>query len=336
MLKQQHLPTLISGKWTVTCFRDSFIEALKTDRSCCKLSMYFYAVTQAGWEQVRDSILEWKGATNGRKVILYVGTDHALTDPTALDQISKEGVKVRLMLRYNGVFHPKVMWLQGEERHIAWVGSNNMTRDGLQNNIEFGLLVESEGFPNELRRWAKAIRKASTEMTPALLRSYQKQRQEFEKSRAKAKLGTFTWRKKVTPKRKGTEPEEAELNALIVEVMPRETGADGRQLQLPMNAASQFFGVNGVGARKQISLRRRQGSVVKSLTVTVFNNRTVRIVIGDLEYRDRPCVIKFLKMADAQYEYDIVSQNIFPGRYKRLLKLCAQRTRAGSRRWGLV
>ena len=330
MTKYQHLPTLTAGKWTITSFRDSFIDVLNSDSSSRKLSMYFYAVTKAGWDQVRNPILRWKGNANERRVTLYVGTDHALTDPSALEQISEDGVSVRLLVRYSGVFHPKVLWLRGKEKHIAWVGSNNLTRDGLQNNIEFALLVEAGTVPEELHRWAKLVREGSEKLTPALLRSYEKQRREFEAARAQAKLTTFTWRKRREP------AEDVESDILVVEVMPKETGGDGRQLQLPMKAAREFFGVGGVDSSKEIDLKAKHDSVKRQLTMRVFRNKTVRLVVSDLEYRDRPCVLVFRRLAGAVYEYEIVSESIFPSRYRSYLKLCTKRTRAGSRRWGIV
>ena len=119
-------------------------------------------------------------------------------------------------------------------------------------------------------------------------------------------------------------------------MMPRETGGDGRQLHLPTRAASDFFGVKGGGSSKSIQLAANQSSVVRTHTMTVFKNNTVRIVVSDLEYRDRPCVLVFRKLSEERFQYEIVSKSIFPSRYKRLLSLCKKQTRSGSRRWGIA
>lgn len=295
--------------------------------------MYFYAVTQSGWDQVRQSILGWKGDDEERSVILFVGTDHGITDPIALEQIGKDGINVRLMIEYNGIFHPKVVWLQGSKRHIVWVGSNNLTRDGLLNNVEFALLVRAQKAPTALNRWAREIEKASTILTPDLLRSYKSQRLKFEKERARARMVNFTWsrRSKVTTRKPVP---TAESGSLIVEVMPRETGANGKQLQLPVEAASAFFGVKGVGSNRIITLQAKNSSSGRQLTITVFGNHTVRVEISDLEYGDRPCVLVFRKVSNDRFEYEIVSESNFPKRYKGLLALCTEKTRFGSRRWG--
>ena len=335
MDSHKHLPTWISGKWSVAAFRNSLISTLKTDRSCTTLSMYFYAVTQSGWDQIRQPVIRWKRDAEERAVILFVGTDHGITDPSALSQISLDGVDVRLMLEYHGIFHPKVVWLKGSKRHIVWVGSNNLTRDGLLNNVEFALLVRARKTPTALNRWANSIESASTNLTPDLLESYESQRRNFENERAKAKSATFTWRKRVELPKKKPVP-AADAGNLVIEVMPRETGGDGRQLQLPVKAASAFFGVRGVGTGKIIDLRAKNSSSTRKLTMTVFKNNTVRIVISDLDYRDRPCVLVFRKVSKRDFEYEIVPESIFPSRYKTLLALCTEKTRHGSRRWGVA
>ena len=335
MNNYKHLPTWISGTWSVATFLESFTSTLKADRSCETLAMYFYAVTRSGWSHVRRHVLKWKSDVEGRSVTLFVGTDHGITEPSALRQISEDGVKVRLMLKYHGVYHPKVVWLKGNRRHVVWVGSNNLTRDGLLNNVEFAMLVKAKTIPRPLSKWTKAVETASTILTPDLLDSYNNQRTKFQVQRAQAESTTFTWTRKIEPQIQ-TPVLPGDTENLIVEVMPRETGGDGKQLQLPVRAASIFFGITGVGSSKVINLRPKDGSTTNSLTMTIFGNNTVRIVVADLEYRDRPCVIVFRKASENCFEYEIVPQSIFPSRYKALLRLCTNKTRYKSRRWGIV
>lgn len=75
---------------------------------------------------------------------------------------------------------------------------------------------------------------------------------------------------------------------------------------------------------------------VRELTMTVFPNNTVRLVISELEYRDRPCVIVFRRRGPSDYEFEIVRKSIVPGQYRLLIDGCDRRTRTGSRRWGIV
>lgn len=336
MVGRRYLPTWNAGQWTVADLRDSVISTLNADRRCMTLTMFQYAVTQAGWDQLRDAVLKWRDSVSGRVVRLIVGTDHGITDPGALQRIQHDGVDVRVMVAYQGVFHPKVWWLHGHKKHVVWVGSNNLTRDGLLNNVEFALLIRSAHTPTNLRQWARALQSASKSLTSEILDSYREQRRKFESPRKRIGLGPFTWTEK-TEATSGMATPGANPGDLVVEVMPRETGKDGRQLQLPVRAAGEFFGVRGKGSSKRIRLAaKKTPGPPKQLTVSCFGNDTVRITLSDLEYRDRPCVIVFRRKTPRRFEYEIVPENIFPSRYKRLLALAANQTRRGSRRWGIA
>ncbi len=216
-----------------------------------------------------------------------------------------------------------------------WVGSNNLTRDGLLNNVEFALLVKASEVPQEFTRWAKLVDQGSIKLSSNLLESYMRQRRSFEKDRAKKGFVTFILQEKdeSTGETRGA---IAKSGDLVVEVMPKETGGDGRQMQLPVQVAADFFGLKGVGSTKDIHLCAKGCAVEKILTMRVFRNNTARITISDLEYRDRPCVLVFRKVGKSKFSYEIVSKSIFPSRYKYLLDSCNKQTRAGSRRWGGV
>lgn len=176
------LPTGAFGSWTVTKFRDSLISTLKDDATLgrANLSFYFYAVTLRGWSEISDSVLAWLEFDDCRAANAYVGTDHAITDPDGLEAMARDGVAVRLMQNYRGVFHPKVVWLERSRETRVWAGSNNITRDGLVNNIEFALAIRSEVAPDDLFRWSKEVHTASVELTDERLQSYRGQRADFE------------------------------------------------------------------------------------------------------------------------------------------------------------
>lgn len=147
------LPTGSFGSWTVTKLKDSLISALTGDGrgDGAKLRFYFYAVTLSGWNQLRDSVRTWLECDDGRSACAYVGTDHAITDPAGLEEMAEDGVAVRLMRDYRGVFHPKVVWLERAHESCVWAGSNNITRDGLVNNVEFAVAIRSAEVPRDLR-----------------------------------------------------------------------------------------------------------------------------------------------------------------------------------------
>ena len=297
------------------------------------LRFYFYAVTLRGWSEIRQGVIDWTQFDQTRKVSAYVGTDHAITDPAGLEAMRDDGVAVRLMKNYRGVFHPKVVWLKRPEESRVWAGSNNMTRDGLINNIEFAVAIRCVDIPRDLQRWADEVHSGSVELEDNDLLSYRNQRSKFEQGRIKRDTTAFTW------SGRGDSPSvghpSVQAGDLVIEIMPRETGFDGKQIQLPVPAAREFFHL--VDTQEIRLTERGDPESVRPLTMTLFPNRTVRLIINELEYRDRPCVIVFRRIDSDDYEFEIIRESIVPSQYRQLLnEWCDRQTRKGSKRWGII
>ena len=331
------LPTGSFATWTVTALKDSLLSTLRGDEEPggANLRFYLYAVTMQGWSEIRQGIQDWRNLDKAREVSAYIGTDHAMTDPAGLEAMRRDGIAVRLMKNYRGVFHPKAVWLERSRESLVWAGSNNMTRDGLIYNIEFAVVIRCVDIPQDMRRWADEVHRTSVELNDNDLRSYSKQRSKFEQERRKKGATAFTW------SGRGDFPSEGQLSVqsgdLVIEIMPRETGSDGKQIQLPVQATVEFFGL-AHNPGKEITLAERgRPESVRSLTMTLFRNATVRLVIRELEYRDRPCLVVFRRNGPDDYEFEIIRESIIPSQYRQLLnERCDRQTRAGSRRWGII
>jgi hypothetical protein len=265
--------------------------------------------------------------------------------------MQQDGVEVRVMTSYNGIYHPKAFWISAPNLHLIWVGSNNLTRNGMLNNIELGALLEGKTVPKRFIQWATEIDLSSQPLTDSLYKTYEGERQVYAKSRAST--GTFTWsgrerkplkrkkRKRARKSRKRklpkTAPYQVHAGDLIIEVMPRETGQDGKQIQFPVEAATRFFGIlPRPGANRTIYISPTWINDPRSLTMTVFKNHTVRLAIRELDYSDRPCLLVFRRARPGRFEFDIVSRATFPTLYRDLLSRCLPPTRRGSRHWGFV
>jgi len=338
------LPTLQHASWTATEFYDSFVNELRSDRRSSELRLYFYAVTQSGWRLIQKDAKTWLKNLNNRKIKAYVGTDHGLTDPNALKDMQKAGVNIKLLMNYNGIFHPKVVWFfQNKNRGKILFGSNNLSDAGLKYNIEFASLVNLSQENRNLSNWHEVIDSCSEDLTADLLKSYLKEKEEFGEKRAKTNTaGSFTWSKrrgakkglkKFRGKSRSRRLDKAKRGDLILEIMNRETGMGGSQIQIPMDAAWPFFHLdNHPKASTQISLTNKQTSESRKLTMTRFANHTTRLVIHELDYRDRPCFILFRRMTNNKFTFEIIKKSIEPDLYKDLLVQCSS-TRRGSRRW---
>ena len=108
-------------------------------------------------------------------------------------------------------------------------------------------------------------------------------------------------------------------------------------MQLPKAAVVRFFGLaDRIGASRQLGLTPSGSTARRALTMTIFGNNTARLSINELDYRDRPCVIVFHKTGNAEFQFEIVRQSIYPDRYRSLLAACTNQTRAGSRQWTIL
>lgn len=334
MSSRELLPTCTFDSWQVTALRDSLLAELANDEVSTALEMFFYAVTLSGWEEIRRPVIRWKQSLRDRKVVIYLGTDHGITDPGAMELMQRDGIEIQLMNKYRGVFHPKLIWLKGDSRNFVWVCSNNLTKDGLLNNVEFAVLLRFRRAPSGLKKWVRAVASGSSSITTELRESYKEEREKFEGKRAAAKTTTFTWSRKREPRDR---PRHviAGRGDFILEIMPQETRG-GTQVQFPKEAVREFLGITRVGEHKTVILQRKGTIDSRELIVTVFANNTVRLSINELEYRDRPCVIVFHKKKGDKIVFEIIPENIFPTRYRDLLALCKRQTRSGSRRWTIV
>lgn len=331
-----------TAAWAMSHFRDSAIKLLANDKASAELRLYFYAATISGWGLLAASVERWMRRQPRRPVTAYLGTDHALTDPDAMDAMHGAGVQVYLVRHYRGVFHPKVVWFVQPFGGILLAGSNNLTEDGLSNNIEFATMTTLSTTDPMLEKWHQGVHGASDPYSAALVGSYRREKEAFGRERAKAtKAKTFTWSRRTSGRasltKDGKAPEAVDVASgdLVLEIMPRETSVEGRQVQIPTAVASTLFGLGpAIGASKQLTVVNERTSATRSLTMTRNANHTTRLSIRELEYRSRPCVLRIRKLSPERFSVLIVRQSIDPEGYAKLIALCPQSS--PERRWRIV
>jgi len=135
---------------------------------------------------------------NSRKRQIVVGLDDYITHPSAIKIMQNcYGCAVRVAgVNYTGrKFHPKVFFLGSNsprKHNTLVIGSANLTRDGLLNNIEAVTVVESENTREKIELldvW-KQIWKIGQVPDTQLLNQYEKKfklnRKKFPKKKSKA------------------------------------------------------------------------------------------------------------------------------------------------------
>lgn len=330
-----------TAAWAITDFLAAAERVCAADKQSHQLRLYFYAATESGWKRLRKSILDWRKARNARIVTAYIGTDHGLTDAAALKAMQSDGVEVRLMRHYTGIFHPKVIWFVGNAGSAVLAGSNNLTEDGLRNNIEFATVTMLAEVDANLKTWHDEIHKGSERATATLIKSYAKEKEKYGQQRAiSGQGGNFTWSKRTSgvPRKRSipwaNTATELAGSRLILEVMPRETSEEGRQVQIPLDAARRFFGLGKkAGSSINLDLNNVDTQESRSLVFTLNRNATARLSIRELEYGSRPCALIFTKLKRGKFDFELVRRAIDPSRFDKLIAECTQVPPA--RRWKL-
>ena len=337
MAKEQQtyewLPGYVLAGTPVRSVYASFIEALGSSTATPDqtITLCYYSASVAGWRKLAPASVKWLAKKHGRAVKAYIGTDHGLTDPDALDEMMRAGVQVHLMTEYEGIYHPKVIhWNDGTGTGAVWIGSHNLSGAAFEKNVEFGIRLAFSKQSADWTSWIDFLDKASTPATPDLIKSYRKERNAFAKKQPSRQ---FVWSKRKGPPKKSSKAAPAVLaaNTLVMQIMDRETGQDGKQIQPPIPALS-FFGLGAGQTTKQIQARQKGDPEVRELRLTRMKNATARLHIAELDYGDRPCFMLF-RRTGSTYEYEIVSQAAQPARFQQLAALPLKQTQMVSRRW---
>ena len=334
-----YLPTITANGSIVDDLRKSLFDALNASVDDTELSLFYYSASVAGWRLMAPKIVSWRAAKAGRTVRAFVGTDHGFTDPLALGEMMAANVSVRVMTMHSGIYHPKVAMLCGPAEGTVWVGSNNLSESALTKNVEFALKADFAAvIPAPLGDWIAGVEVASEILTPALLKSYESERNAFEKKTSSFTAKKFIWSKRKPPKTLPAAPPTpaATAGALVMEITKRETGTDGKQVQPPLATVGPFFGLpGGAGASRIINIRLKGSPQSHPVTLTRQQHSMARIQIAELDYSHRPGFLVFAKVGQV-FEYEIVTQTDEPARYAALRKLATNQTNPTSRRWKVL
>ena len=319
-----------------TIFRDELTHFLDSDTRYNQINMYFYAVTQPGWDLIWPSVQTWMSKRSNRKINVYCGISNWLSDPSALAEMMRVFPrKVWIVKRGHGVFHPKAYIFRARNQADCFIGSNNLTRPGMTSNFELGArltLRPADDFDwKMLVEWESKVRSISTPLTKDLLAIYEEEYLQM-KCLPRDHSGVVG-KSRVRLQAAAASAGLPAARSAIMEVMPRETGTGGSQLQIPKQVAIALFGLPP-GGQRSIRLRDVETNHVSHLTFTDYGNSTRRLSIGRLTQVPRPRIIWFNR-ANGGFEFNIVSRAINPSEYERLLSKCLSRTSPNSKRWGM-
>lgn len=330
------LPTWSIGSTQVcTSFLDAVIHHLQHDSFSRELSMYFYGVSLQGWQKVWPNIQNWLKQKPSRASNVYCSIDNFPSDPYALREMFRNlGGHVFIFKRGPAVFHPKAFVFRDSKGATCFIGSNNLTAAGLGWNFELATRIRLKqpdiNAPHGLHDWEAAVRNLCVPLTTELLDIYQ---EEFEAAQHLPRQHNPVGKRRVQHSQTALKACLPIPQTAIVEVMPRETGTRGSQLQIPVDVARAFFNLPQ-GGQIQVNLIDAQSNQHSALTMTDYGNNTRRLAINRLTSEPRPSIVWF-RRRQADYLFDIVAQSRNDLEFRRLLSLCVFQTSSVSKRWGM-
>ena len=331
------LPTWsLSGGLVRTSFRDDLTQFLESDHGSSRLDIYLYEVTQAGWDSIWPSISVWLAKRRSRRANVYCGLSNWLTEPSALSEMMEAFPRrVWVVKRGHGIFHPKFYIFRAPRRGNCFVASNNLTGPGMSSNFEMGVrltLPETDKANwQALDDWELTVQSISTMLTKELLTIYEEEYEQMK--RLPREHPGIVGKSRIRFHAAATSAGLPSAKGAVMEVMPRETGTGGSQLQIPKQVAVSLFGL-APGGQRNVSLRDVETGDMANLTLTDYGNNTRRLSIGRLRQVEKPRIICF-KESGAVFDFNIVSKVTDPSEYDRLLSLCPFQTSSNSKRWGM-
>lgn len=330
------LPTWSIGNAQVcTGFRDAVIHHLQHDSTSKEFSMYFYGISLQGWQEIWPNIQIWLKRRPRRVANVYCSIDNFSSEPDALQKMARNLVgHVFVFQRGRAIFHPKAVVFYESRGTTCFIGSNNLTSAGLGWNFELATRMRLNrsdiNAPRGLRDWETAVRRLCIPLTAELLNIYQ---EEFQAAQHLPRDRNPVGKRRIQHSQTASKAGLPIPQTAIVEVMPRETGTRGSQLQIPVDVARAFFKLPR-GGQIQVNLVDAQSNQHSILTMTDYGNNTRRLAINRLTSEPRPCILWF-RRKQTNYLFDIVSQTRNDLEFRRLLSLCIFQTSSVSKRWGM-
>ena len=255
-----------------------------------------------------------------------LGLNDAVTQPKTIEQlISRDGTQVRVAAKGSGNrFHPKIYQLWSSTRPelcVSYIGSGNLTKNGLESNAEAGVILTSEtkNEAKELRDQWQSFWDIGHELSQETLDEYRAIYKASKAARVKINPGAaikniVSVAKQTTLKFDGT-PETASVGWTECAT----PSAGGRDLEFPKKIMP-FFNLQGSPSEKSFRMTSKAIFKLKFTMRTdnqmwrlLFSSESIRAAIGRNSLRPNSgktrsdLAVKFTHSdTTADYEVEII------------------------------
>lgn len=103
---------------------------------------------------------------------IYAGIDFGSTSAEALEALAESDIETTLFIHNQFTYHPKLYHFVSPDFTRTIIGSSNLTAQGLNQNVEAAVVVETEGdglFLKNLSQFLDCIAELGTPLTPELI-----------------------------------------------------------------------------------------------------------------------------------------------------------------------
>lgn len=322
-------------------------------------------VSAAGLRLIEPALRHFLDA--GHSVFWIVGVDLGGTGHEALQFIydlkraypaGRVDARVFSTGDNQSIFHPKVYWLDSNDRKVVIVGSANATAGGLNRNFETSLELEVEPLVDDVLLedlnflWVSyssplppltaanlleidrnIIQRVGHDQPPTDARPHQA----HPLHQLIPAHGVRLMRGRGARRRRRARPRAAirrRQRQLVMDIL-QETRQT--QVQLPVDALTSFFVPPGAPDSMELRLRRR-GQVVKFDVRPIIHlgNNTHRIEVDAIRGLPRPQIIRFTRIGGRTnaVEYEVILKGTREyDELDQLLTAEGRQTRQGARRW---
>lgn len=251
-------------------------------------------------------------------------------------------------------FHPKMYYFKGINDSLLFIGSNNFTGGGLYSNseccvkIQFQHNSDRDFYSSIMSVWSTYIdpkapfsksnlRKVDNKLlsiyNKCVSRSHPKSSSKLRKALGKIFPSISITRPShgfIRPEKKKDKTiitsDRRNKKFFILEVK-KETGAEGTQVQVPVEAIKEYFKVSDVG-HQTIELQINNNPI-RPAVICHFKNNTHRISFPEISKFRRPFIIKFARGDEKLYKISFIRGNAF----KATIKQCVNQVRTDAKRW---
>lgn len=155
-------------------------------KNCYKIQIAVAFIKESGVNKLFELMENTKLRIIPSKIEIIGGESFYNTESKALRKLKTKGINVRMVRGQQPTYHPKLYIFYSKEKYYVIIGSSNLSKGGLSENIELNILFKGDKKNKliaKILNYYKEQKKVSVKVTERYLRSYEKKEKKIVKSK---------------------------------------------------------------------------------------------------------------------------------------------------------